>query len=156
MDSRVAALSKVGPSLADLLMDVFCFAASPSFKGAAGIVGGARRVFKGARQVSAEVPGGGGDLGGQLARRLAERVASAYRDCRERSVDSSYLAIAETEVQILIAEATDEDLVVLSAVRDPEGFEAFLRGRAAEVQPGASGFSGLARGRWRPGRPAHA
>ena len=131
MDSRVAALSKVGPSLADLLMDVFCFAASPSFKGAAGIVGGARRVFKGARQVSAEVPGGGGDLGGQLARRLAERVASAYRDCRERSVDSSYLAIAETEVQILIAEATDEDLVVLSAVRDPEGFEAFLRGRAA-------------------------
>ena len=113
-------------------MDVFCFAASPSFKGAAGIVGGARRVFKGARQVSAEVPGGGGgDLGGQLTRRLAERVASAYRDCRERSVDSSYLAIAETEVQILIAEATDEDLVVLSAVRDPEGFEAFLRGRAA-------------------------
>ena len=113
-------------------MDVFCFAASPSFKGAAGIVGGARRVFKGARQVSAEVPGGGGgDLGGQLTRRLAERVASAYRDCRERRVDSSYLAIAETEVQILIAEATDEDLVVLSAVRDPEGFEAFLRGRAA-------------------------
>ena len=52
MDSRVAALSKVGPSLADLLMDVFCFAASPSFKGAAGIVGGARRVFKGVRQVS--------------------------------------------------------------------------------------------------------
>ena len=131
MDSRVAALSKVGPSLADLLMDVFCFAASPSFKGAAGIVGGARRVFKGAREVSAEVPGGGGDLGGQLARRLAERVASAYRDCRERGVDSSYLAIAETEVQILIAEVADEDLVVLSAVREPEGFEAFLRGRAA-------------------------
>ena len=112
-------------------MDVFCFAASPSFKGAAGIVGGARRVFKGAREVSAEVPGGGGDLGGQLARRLAERVASAYRDCRERGVDSSYLAIAETEVQILIAEVADEDLVVLSAVREPEGFEAFLRGRAA-------------------------
>ena len=131
MDSRVAALSKVGPSLADLLMDVFCFAASPSFKGAADLVDGARRKFSRARQVSADLPGGGGDLGGQLARRLAERVASAYRDCRERNVDSSYLAIAETEVQILIAEATDEDLVVLSAVRDPEGFAAFLRRRAA-------------------------
>ena len=131
MDSRVAALSKVGPSLADLLMDVFCFAASPSFKGAADLVDGARRKFSRARQVSADLPGGGGDLGGQLTRRLAERVASAYRDCRERNVDSSYLAIAETEVQILIAEATDEDLVVLSAVRDPEGFEAFLRRRAA-------------------------
>ena len=131
MDSRVAALSKVGPSLADLLMDVFCFAASPSFKGAADLVGGARRKFSRARQVSADLPGGGGDLGGQLTRRLAERVASVYRDCRERSVDSSYLAIAETEVQILIAEATDEDLVVLSAVRDPEGFEEFLRKRAA-------------------------
>ena len=131
MDSRVAALSKVGPSLADLLMDVFCFAASPSFKGAAGIVGGARRVFKGARQVSAEVPGGGGDLGGHLTLKLAERVASAYQDCRERGVDSSYLAIAETEVEILIAKTAGEDLVVLSAVRDPEGFEAFLRGRAA-------------------------
>ena len=131
MDSRVAALSKVGPSLADLLMDVFCFAASPSFKGAADLVDGARRKFSRARQVSADLPGGGGDLGGQLTRRLAERVASAYRDCRERNVDSSYLAIAETEVQILIAEATDEDLVVLSAVRDPEGFAAFLRRRAA-------------------------
>lgn len=131
MDSRVAALSKVGPSLADLLMDVFCFAASPSFKGAADLVDGARRKFSRARQVSADLPGGGGDLGGQLTRRLAERVASAYRECRERNVDSSYLAIAETEVQILIAEATDEDLVVLSAVRDPEGFEAFLRRRAA-------------------------
>ena len=131
MDSRVAALSKVGPSLADLLMDVFCFAASPSFKGAADLVDGARRKFSRARQVSADLPGGGGDLGGQLTRRLAERVASAYRDCRERGVDPSYLAIAETEVQILIAEATDEDLVVLSAVRDPEGFEAFLRRRAA-------------------------
>ena len=113
-------------------MDVFCFAASPSFKGAVGLVGGARRVFKGAREVSAEVPGGGADLGGHLTRKLAERVASAYRDCRERGVDSSYLAIAETEVQILIAEAADEDLVVLSAVREPEGFEEFLRGRAAE------------------------
>ena len=112
-------------------MDVFCFAASPSFKGAADLVDGARRKFSRARQVSADLPGGGGDLGGQLTRRLAERVASAYRDCRERNVDSSYLAIAETEVQILIAEATDEDLVVLSAVRDPEGFEAFLRRRAA-------------------------
>ena len=131
MDFRVAALSKVGPSLADLLMDVFCFAASPSFKGAADLVDGARRKFSRARQVSADLPGGGGDLGGQLTRRLAERVASAYRDCRERNVDSSYLAIAETEVQILIAEATDEDLVVLSAVRDPEGFAAFLRRRAA-------------------------
>ena len=112
-------------------MDVFCFAASPSFKGAADLVDGARRKFSRARQVSADLPGGGGDLGGQLTRRLAERVASAYRDCRERGVDPSYLAIAETEVQILIAEATDEDLVVLSAVRDPEGFEAFLRRRAA-------------------------
>ena len=112
-------------------MDVFCFAASPSFKGAVGLVDGARRKFSRARQVSADLPGGGGDLGGQLTRRLAERVASAYRDCRERNVDSSYLAIAETEVQILIAEATDEDLVVLSAVRDPEGFAAFLRRRAA-------------------------
>ena len=131
MDSRVAALSKVGPSLADLLMDVFCFVASPSFKGAADLVDGARRKFSRARQVSADLPGGGGDLGGQLTRRLAERVASVYRECRERNVDSSYLAIAETEVQILIAEATDEDLVVLSAVRDPEGFEEFLRRRAA-------------------------
>ena len=131
MDSRVEALSRVGPSLADLLMDVFCFAASPSFKGAVGLVGGARRVFKGAREVSADVPGGGGDLGGHLTRKLAERVASAYRDCRERGVDSSYLAIAETEVQILVAEVADEDLVVLSAVREPEGFEAFLRKRAA-------------------------
>ena len=112
-------------------MDVFCFAASPSFKGAADLVDGARRKFSRARQVSADLPGGGGDLGGQLTRRLAERVASAYRECRERNVDSSYLAIAETEVQILIAEATDEDLVVLSAVRDPEGFAAFLRRRAA-------------------------
>ena len=112
-------------------MDVFCFAASPSFKGAADLVDGARRKFSRARQVSADLPGGGGDLGGQLTRRLAERVASVYRECRERNVDSSYLAIAETEVQILIAEATDEDLVVLSAVRDPEGFEAFLRRRAA-------------------------
>ena len=112
-------------------MDVFCFAASPSFKGAADLVDGARRKFSRARQVSADLPGGGGDLGGQLTRRLAERVASVYRECRERGVDPSYLAIAETEVQILIAEATDEDLVVLSAVRDPEGFEAFLRRRAA-------------------------
>ena len=131
MDSRVAALSKVGPSLADLLMDVFCFAASPSFKGAAGLVSSARQAFKTARSGSSTMLGGGGDLGGHLTRRLAERVASAYRDCRERGVDSSYLAIAETEVQILIAEATGEDLVVLSAVRDPEGFEAFLRRRAA-------------------------
>lgn len=51
MDSRVAALSKVGPSLADLLMDVFCFAASPSFKGAADLVDGARRKFRDRKSV---------------------------------------------------------------------------------------------------------
>ena len=132
MDSRVDALSKVGPSLADLLMDVFCFAASPSFRGAAGLVSSARQAFKTARSGSSGMPGGGGDLGGQLTRSLANKVASVYQECRERDVDPSYLMIAETEVEILIAEATGEDLVVLSAVREPEGFEAFLRGRAAE------------------------
>ena len=132
MDSRVDALSKVGPSLADLLMDVFCFAASPSFRGAAGLVSSARQAFKTARSGSSGMPGGGGDLGGQLTRSLANKVASVYQECRERGVDPSYLMIAETEVEILIAKAAGEDLVLLSAVREPEGFEAFLRGRAAE------------------------
>ena len=112
-------------------MDVFCFAASPSFKGAAGLVSSARQAFKTARSGSSGMPGGGGDLGGQLTRSLANRVASVYQECRERGVDLSYLMIAETEVETLIAKAAGEDLVVLSAVREPEVFEAFLRGRAA-------------------------
>ena len=63
---------------------------------------------------------------------LTKKVKAAREQCLDRGIDASLLAQAESAVAALISTDAEEDLVVLSAVRDPEGFEKFFTTRAAK------------------------
>ena len=122
----------IGPSLADLVLEIFCFAASPSFRGVATLVSKARQAVKDAGSSSPELAKDHSDLGKHITDTLTTRVKAAREQCLDRGIDTSLLAHAETAVAALLSTDTDQDLIVLSAVRDPEGFEKFFTTRAAK------------------------
>ena len=131
MVTRSDKLATIGPSLADLVLEVFCFAASPSLRGVAAIVSKARQTVKDAATSSLELAKDRSDLGKRIADALTTKVRAAREQCLDRGIDTSLLAQAESAVAALISTDTEHDLVVLSAVRDPAGFENYLRTRAA-------------------------
>lgn len=131
MVTRSDKLATIGPSLADLLLEVFCFAASPSLRGVAAIVSKARQTVKDAATSSLELARDRSDLGKRIADALTTKVKAAREQCLDRGIDASLLVQAESAVAALISTDTEHDLVVLSAVRDPAGFENYLRTRAA-------------------------
>ena len=122
----------IGPSLADLVLEIFCFAASPSFRGVATLVSKARQAVKDAGSSSPELAKDHSDLGKHITDVLTNKVKAARQQRLDLGVDVSLLTQAETAVAALISTDTEQDLVVLSAVRDPVGFENYLRTRAAK------------------------
>ena len=122
----------IGLSLADLIFEVFCFAATPSFRGVATIVSKARQAVKDASSSSPELARDRSDLGKRVTDALTTKVKAAREQSLDRGIDTSLLAQAETAVAALLSTDADQDLIVLSAVRDPEGFVAFFMTRAAK------------------------
>ena len=132
MVTRSDRLAMIGPSLADLVLEIFCFAASPSFRGVATLVSKARQAVKDAGSSSPELAKDHSDLGKHITDVLTNKVKAARQQCLDLGVDVSLLTQAETAVAALISTDAEQDLVVLSAVRDPAGFENYLRARAAK------------------------
>ena len=122
----------IGPSLADLVLEIFCFAAAPSFRGVATLVSKARQAVKDAGSSSPGLAKDHSDLGKHITDVLTIKVKAARQQCLDLGVDVSLLTQAETAVAVLISTDAEQDLVVLSAVRDPAGFENYLRTRAAK------------------------
>ena len=127
-------LAMIGPSLADLVLEIFCFAASPSFRGVATLVSKARQAVKDAGSSSPELAKDHSDLGKHITDVLTIKVKEARQQRLDLGVDVSLLTQAETAVAALISTDAEQDLVVLSAVRDPAGFENYLRTRAAKYR----------------------
>ena len=134
MVTRSDKLAMIGPSLADLVLEIFCFAASPSFRGVATLVSKARQAVKDAGSSSPELAKDHSDLGKHITDVLTIKVKAARQQCLDLGVDVSLLTQAETAVAALISTDAEQDLVVLSAVRDPAGFENYLRARAAKYR----------------------
>lgn len=132
MVTRSDKLAMIGPSLADLVLEIFCFAASPSFRGVATLVSKARQAVKDAGSSSPELAKDHSDLGKHITDVLTIKVKAARQQRLDLGVDVSLLTQAETAVAALISTDAEQDLVVLSAVRDPAGFENYLRARAAK------------------------
>ena len=132
MVTRSDKLAMIGPSLADLVLEIFCFAASPSFRGVATLVSKARQAVKDAGSSSPGLAKDHSDLGKHITDVLTIKVKAARQQCLDLGVDVSLLTQAETAVAVLISTDAEQDLVVLSAVRDPAGFENYLRTRAAK------------------------
>ena len=132
MVTRSDKLAIIGPSLADLVLEIFCFAASPSFRGVATLVSKARQTVKDVGSSSPELARDHSDLGKRITDALVTKVKAAREQCLDRGIDTSLLAQAESAVAALISTDAEQDLVVLSAVRDPAGFEDYLRTRAAK------------------------
>ena len=132
MVTRSDKLAMIGPSLADLVLEIFCFAASPSFRGVATLVSKARQAVKDAGSSSPELAKEHSNLGKHITDVLTNQVKAARQQCLDLGVDVSLLTQAETAVAVLISTDAEQDLVVLSAVRDPAGFENYLRARAAK------------------------
>ena len=132
MVTRSDKLAMIGPSLADLVLEIFCFAASPSFLGVATLVSKARQTVKDVGSSSPELAKDHSDLGKRITDALVTKVKAAREQCLDRGIDTSLLAQAESAVAALISTDAEQDLVVLSAVRDPAGFEDYLRTRAAK------------------------
>lgn len=132
MVTRSDKLATIGPSLADLVLEVFCFAASPSFKGVATLVAKARQAVNDVGTSSPEFVKDRSMLSKRIIEVLTKKVKAAREQCLDRGIDASLLAQAESAVAALISTDAEEDLVVLSAVRDPEGFEDFFMTRAAK------------------------
>ena len=132
MVTRSDKLAMIGPSLADLVLEIFCFAASPSFRGVATLVSKARQAVKDAGSSSPELAKDHSDLGKRITDALVTKVKAAREQCLDRGIDTSLLAQAESAVAALISTDAEQDLAVLSAVRDPVGFENYLRTRAAK------------------------
>ena len=127
-------LAMIGPSLADLVLEIFCFAASPSFRGVATLVSKARQAVKDAGSSSPELAKDHSALGKHITDALTIKVKEARQQRLDLGVDVSLLTQAETAVAALISTDAEQDLVVLSAVRDPAGFENYLRTRAAKYR----------------------
>lgn len=132
MVTRSDKLAMIGPSLADLVLEIFCFAASPSFRGVATLVSKARQAVMDAGSSSPELAKDHSDLGKHITDVLTIKVKAARQQRLDLGVDVSLLTQAETAVAALISTDAEQDLVVLSAVRDPAGFENYLRTRAAK------------------------
>ena len=132
MATRSNKLAMIGLSLADLIFEVFCFAATPSFRGVTTIVSKARQAVKDASSSSAELARDRSDLGKRVTDALTTKVKAAREQSLDRGIDTSLLTQAETAVAALLSTDADQDLTVLSAVRDPEGFVAFFMTRAAK------------------------
>ena len=132
MVTRSDKLATIGPSLADLVLEVFCFAASPSFKGVATLVVKARQAVNDVCASSPEFVKDRSMLSKRIIEVLTTRVKAAREQCLDRGIDASLLAQAESAVAALISTDADQDLVILSAVREPIGFENYLRTRAAK------------------------
>ena len=132
MVTRSDKLAMIGPSLADLVLEIFCFAAAPSFRGVATLVSKARQAVKDAGSSSPGLAKDHSDLGKHITDVLTIKVKAARQQCLDLGVDVSLLTQAETAVAVLISTDAEQDLVVLSAVRDPAGFENYLRTRAAK------------------------
>ena len=134
MVTRSDKLAIIGPSLADLVLEIFCYAASPSFRGVATLVSKARQAVKDAGSSSPELAKDHSDLGKHITDVLTIKVKAARQQRLDLGVDVSLLTQAETAVAALISTDAEQDLVVLSAVRDPAGFENYLRTRAAKYR----------------------
>ena len=134
MVTRSDKLAMIGPSLADLVLEIFCFAASPSFRGVAILVSKARQAVKDAGSSSPELAKDHSDLGKHITDVLTIEVKAARQQRLDLGVDVSLLTQAETAVAALISTDAEQDLVVLSAVRDPADFENYLRTRAAKYR----------------------
>lgn len=134
MVTRSDKLAMIGPSLADLVLEIFCFAASPSFRGVATLVSKARQAVKDAGSSSPELARDHSDLGKRITDALVTKVKAAREQCLNRGIDTSLLAQAESAVAALISTDAEQDLAILSAVRDPVGFENYLRTRAAKYR----------------------
>lgn len=132
MTTRSDKLSLIGASLTDLILDAFCFTASPSFKGFATLVTKARQAINDIDTSSPEFTKYQSTLNKGITEAMTKKVKVTRQQCLDRGVDSALLAQAETAVAALISTVPEDDLVVLSAVRDPEGFEAFFMTRAAK------------------------
>ena len=125
-------LTMIGPSFADLVLEIFSFTASPSFRSFATLVSKARQAVKDAGSSSPELAKDHSDLGKYITNVLTHKVKAARQQCLDLGVDVSLLTQAETAVTALISTDAEQDLDVLSAVRDPAGFENYLRTRAAK------------------------
>ena len=134
MVTRSDKLAIIGPSLADLVLEIFCFAASPSFRGVATLVSKARQTVKDVGSSSPELARDHSDLGKHITDVLTNKVKAARQQRLDLGVDVSLLTQAETAVAALISTDAEQDLVVLSAVRDPADFENYLRTRAAKYR----------------------
>lgn len=134
MVTRSDKLAMIGPSLADLVLEIFCFAAAPSFRGVATLVSKARQAVKDAGSSSPGLAKDHSDLGKHITDTLTIKVKEARQQRLDLGVDVSLLTQAETAVAALISTDAEQDLVVLSAVRDPAGFENYLRTRAAKYR----------------------
>ena len=132
MVMRSEQLATIGLSLADLVLEVFCFAAAPSFKAVATLVATARQAVNDVGTSSPEFVKDRSMLSKRVIEVLTKKVKAAREQCLDRGIDASLLAQAESAVAALISTDAEEDLVVLSAVRDPEGFEKFFTTRAAK------------------------
>ena len=132
MVTRSERLATIGLSLADLVLEVFCFAASPSFKAVATLVATARQAVNDVGTSSPEFVKDRSMLSKRVIEVLTKKVKAAREHCLDRGIDASLLAQAESAVAALISTDAEEDLVVLSAVRDPERFEKFFTTRAAK------------------------
>ena len=132
MVMRSEQLATIGLSLADLVLEAFCFAAAPSFKAVATLVATARQAVNDVGTSSPEFVKDRSMLSKRVIEVLTKKVKAAREQCLDRGIDASLLAQAESAVAALISTDAEEDLVVLSAVRDPEGFEKFFTTRAAK------------------------
>ena len=132
MVTRSDKLATIAPSLADLVLEIFCFLASPSFRGVATLVSKARQAVKDAGSSSPELAKDHSDLGKHITNVLTNKVKAERQQCLDLGVDVSLLTQAETAVAALISTDAEQDLDVLSAVRNPADFENYLRKRAAK------------------------
>ena len=81
----------IGLSLADLIFEVFCFAATPSFRGVTTIVSKARQAVKDASSSSAELARDRSDLGKRVTDALTTKVKAAREQSLDRGIDTCSL-----------------------------------------------------------------
>ena len=87
MVTRSDKLAMIGPSLADLVLEIFCFAASPSFRGVATLVSKARQAVKDAGSSSPELAKDHSDLGKHITDVLTNKVKAARQQRLDLGVD---------------------------------------------------------------------
>ena len=98
---------------------------------AADLVGDGQELLGTLLRASRRTDESRGQIERRISQTLANRIQTMQERCGSQSVDPGLLSGACTEVEIILDEITNDDGLLLSAVRSPESFPEKLRDYAA-------------------------